>query len=286
MKEIARLVVDGWPSGNLATLEKWLLRAVESLKSKGERAKFLTTPGGFSLGKFPKDWDGKRGWNSNNESLNTLIPYATPVVNRLISPALLKAAKGVVQYITLNVDLRAEFTDLHAELIALIDVSTGKVLGWTGKSYPTMCQEKTMVHVTDPETHLFKLGSDRVVLLGCHDLNIFNGRARANQKVGGARHQRCEELLKAIVKFKPTHILQHPHGTDTWKSWNQSWKQVNRQFPNAYWSSAITYAANRERRAPLSDVLDRLHHEGSDAFNVIIKGRKERSLLQRDYLPV
>jgi hypothetical protein len=244
------------------------------------------TPGGFSLGRFPKNWDGGSGWGSTNNSLEELIPYATPVADRVISRRVKGAAKNVVSYITLNVDLRSAATPLHAELIAVYDVSAAKIVGWTGKSYPTMNQENTLVHVTDPVTHLFELGSDRAIILGCHDLNIFNGRARANQKVGGHRYQRCQEMLRAFNDFRPTHVIQHPHGTDTWKSWNSSWKQVSRQYPDVCWASSITYAANKgKRRAPLSDVMDRTHYEGSDAVNIVVKGRSKRSLLQRQYIP-
>jgi hypothetical protein len=286
MKEIARLVVDGWPSPRLATLEKWLYQSIKKLKTDKRRIKFLITPGGFSLGKFPKDWNGSRGWETEKEALSELIPYAIPVVNQVISKRVLKAAKNVVQYITLNVDLRAASTPLHAELITLIDVATGKSLGWTGKSYPTMNQENKLVHVTDLASHLFKVGLDRVIILGCHDLNVYSGRARANQKVGGARYKRSRQMLEHFKRFNPTHIIQHPHGTDTWRSWNGTWKQVSAQHPDACWASAIGYAANNgKRRAPLQDVLERTHHEGPNSLNVIVKGRKKRTMLQRQYVP-
>lgn len=287
MKEITRLVVDGWPSPGLKVLENWLLQSVQQLKLKKERTKFLVTPGGFAIGKFPKNWEGGCGWESSDKDLSELIPFAIPIVDKVVSKRLLKAAAGFIKYITLNVDLRSKHTALHAELVAVIDVASGKIIGWTGKSYPTMSQEKKIVRATDPSTHLFELGADRVVILGCHDLNIFNGRARANQKRGGHRDLACRKMLQCFNEFKPTHIIQHPHGTDTWRSWNQSWKQVSRQFPGVCWSSAITYAANKgERRAPLQDVLDRTHYEGSESLNFIVKGRSKRTMLQRSYVPV
>jgi hypothetical protein len=286
LKEITRLVVNGWPSPNLGVLEKWLFRSITQLKTAKKTTKFLITPGGFSLGAFPADWEGGHGWKSSNKSLPELIPFATPVVKRVISKRVLKIAKSVVKYITLNVDLRSLTTPLHAELIALIDVSTAKVLGWTGKSYPTMNQENKLIHVTDPSTHLFKLGNDRALILGCHDLNIFNGRAVANQKVGGPRHQRCQQMLKCFKKFKPTHIIQHPHGTDTWKSWNQSWNKVAKLYPDVHWASAIGYASKHgERRAPLKDVLARTHYEGTNSLNIVVRGNKKRTILQNQYIP-
>jgi hypothetical protein len=295
MNEIARLVVNGWPSTNNKTLERWLFRTITKLKNEGKRTNFLITPGGFALGAFPDNWDNPRGWNSSDD-LSQLIACATPLVDQIVSMRVVKAARHVVRYLTLNVDLRTLNSPLHAELIAVIDLRQSiivnrsstilKIVGWTGKSYPTMNQENNLIHVTDPKTHLFELGNDRVIILGCHDLNVFNGRALANQKHGGNRHRRSQSMLKVFTKFKPTHIIQHPHGTDTWRSWNQSWNKVSRLYPNAHWASAIAYAVKQgPKRAPLKDVLARTHSEGKNSTNVIIRGNKERSLLQRAYLP-
>lgn len=283
--EITRLVINGWPSANLKTLEGWLFRCVTRLKTGNKKTKFLITPGGFALGTFPDDWGKPKGWDSSDD-LSQLIVCATPVVEKVISKRILKAARGVVKYITLSVDLRTLNSPLHAELIAVINVNTSKIIGWTGKSYPTMNQENSLIHVTDPNTHLFKLGRDRVIILGCHDLNVFNGRALANQKPGGNRHHRSQAMLKAFNAFKPTHVIQHPHGTDTWRSWSQSWNKVCRIYPNAHWASAITYATKQgPPRAPLQDVLARTHSEGQSSLNIIVKGNKKRSLLQNAYLP-
>ena len=295
MNEIARLVVNGWPSSNHKTLERWLFRTITKLKDEGKRTKFLITPGGFALGAFPKDWNNPHGWDSSDD-LSQLIACATPVVDQVVSMRVIKAARNVVRYITLSIDLRSLQTPLHAELIAVIDLRQSiivnrsftilKIVGWTGKSYPTMNQENNLIHVTDPKTHLFNLGNDRLIVLGCHDLNIFNGRSLANQKPGGNRHRRSRSMLEAFYKFNPTHIIQHPHGTDTWRSWNQSWNKVSRTFPNACWASAITYAAKQgSPRASLKDVLARTHHEGQDSLNVVIRGSKKRSVLQNAYLP-
>ena len=286
MNEIARLVVKGWPSPRLITLEKWLYQSVIHLKNKDQKTKFLITPGGFSLGKFPKQWDKASGWDSPKESLAELVPHALPVVEQVVSKRVLKAAKNVVSYITLNVDLRSSSTKKHAELIALIDVKAEKILGWTGKSYPTTNQENTLIHVTDLSSHLFEIGSDRIIILGCHDLNVYSGRARANQKAGGSRNQRSQQMLKYFKRFNPTHIIQHPHGTDTWRSWNGTWKQLLARHPDIYWASAIGYASNNGKcRAPLKDVLALTHYKGSKALDVVVKGRNKRSFLQRQYIP-
>lgn len=286
MKEISRIVINGWPSSNEKTLEGWLFRCITQLKAKGEKTKFLITPGGFALGDFPENWDEPCGWASSKDSLPLLIPHALPVVNRIVSKRVVEAARKTVKYLTLSVDLRSLNTDLHAELIAIFDINTESIINWTGKSYPTMNQENKLVHITDPSTHLFKLGKDRALILGCHDLNVFNGRALANQKPGGNRHRRSQAMLKEFIKFNPTHIIQHPHGTDTWRSWNQSWNKVARTFPNAHWASAITYASKSgPRRAPLKDVLARTHSEGNDSTNIIVRGNKNRTTLQNAYLP-
>jgi hypothetical protein len=277
--KITRIVVQGWPKTDIEQAEKALHDSLLAFKSP---TKFLTTPGGFVFVPFPDVWPNTFGWDSHPEELAKLAQIASPCVSQIISPRVLAAAKDKVEYLTLGLDLRSLSINLHAELVALIDMSTGSILQWTGKSYPTPDQEKTLIHITDIASHIIQLGQERVLILGCHDLNVFNGRARANQKVGGLRYLRSQAMLKQFDSFRPTVILQHPHATDTWKSWIQPWKEISRRYPESSWASAIAYAHPVKPRVSLPDVLSKT---GNDCLNVIILGRSNPSSLQKNVVP-
>lgn len=282
MRKIARIVVNGWPYTNPVNAEDDLYRCLLSIT---EEIQFLTTPGGFIFIPFPIKWEGPSGWLTKAEDSEILTQLAALYVKQVISPRIIEAARNKVKYLTLSLDLRSSNTPLHAELVALIDLSSGKILSWTGKSYPTMDQEKSLIHITDLKSHLIEVGGEKLLILGCHDLNIYNNRARTNQKVGGLRHQRCQAMLKLFDAFQPTIILQHPHATDTWKSWIQGWREVARRYPQAAWASAIAYASLSKTREPLNDVLAKTHYEGDLAFNIIMPGRANPVGIQRMVMP-
>jgi hypothetical protein len=283
MSKIARIVVRGWPSADPLSA----LRQAFANWPHGAQAQYLITPGGFVTCRWPRNWVGPRGWASRESNLSALADIGTPTVEQLLTPDVLKSASGKIDYITIGVDVRSETTSTHAELIALVEVATAKIIGWTGKSFPTPGQERTLVHVADPASHLFQVGQERLVILGCHDLNIFNGRSRANQLPGGNRETRCRELLSVISDFRPSCIVQHAHATDTWRTWVTPWAEVAHRFPDASWASAIAYAPKRtpECRAPLVDVLWRTHHEGAAALNLFINGNAEPSSTQARSVP-
>jgi hypothetical protein len=279
--KIGRIVVRGWPHVDLEVVRNKLLGALKSCAP----CDFLALPGGFIIGPFPEKWEGRCGWESRDKDFEDLVPHAEKTLWRVLTQQVLTQAQKVCRFLTVPVDLRGACIE-HVELIALVDVLAGETVGWTGKSYPTMDQENSLIHVRNPKSHQFNVGAERVLILGCHDLNIFNGRARANQKPGGHRHQRCQEMLEAFDAFHPTCIIQHPHGTDTWKSWNASWRAVERRYPSVAWASAIAYASNGAYRAPLKDVLARTHCEGEKAENVIIRGNPFAAKIQRHSLPL
>ena len=282
MKKIARIVVNGWPYTNPVNAEGNLYRCLLSLT---EEIQFLTTPGGFVFISFPTKWEGASGWSSKPEDFEVLTQLAALYVKQIISPRIVEAARNKVKYLTLSLDLRSSNTPLHAELIALIDLASGNILNWTGKSYPTMDQEKSLIHITNLKSHLTEVDGEKLLILGCHDLNIYNNRARTNQKVGGSRHQRCQAMLKLFDTFQPTIILQHPHATDTWKTWIQGWKEVSRRYPQAAWASAIAYASPFKAREPLIDVLSKTHHEEKLAYNIIMPGRANPVGIQKTVMP-
>lgn len=175
---IARVVVQGQPPSSPRAGSEALLRAF-SRWPDDQRATFTVTPGGFLRGEFPARWTGGLGWDSRRQDLGALVRVAEPLVAGCLTPNVLATVARRTRVLTIGVDLMSNAE--HAELVAVIDCETGAVIRWTGKSYPTSDQEATLVQVTDLSTHFLEIAGERVLVLGCHDLNMFSARGRANQ---------------------------------------------------------------------------------------------------------
>lgn len=95
----------------------------------------------------------------------------------------------------------------HAEMVFIADLRTGN-LQFTGKSYPTPNQEKGLLRIQDLGTHFVKIAGTEAMILGCHDLTMYNPRSDATV-VGWCRRARylCEpkrasEMTDEIVQLK------------------------------------------------------------------------------------
>ena len=248
-----------------------LLEAFDRWPASG-RAKFTITPGGFVIGAFPTRWSGGLGWKSSSTDLDALVRIARPLVDACVTKKVLAAARPRTRVLTIGIDLRSDAE--HAELVAVIDCNSGETVRWTGKSYPTGNQEALLVQVSDVSTHLLEFADERVLVLGCHDLNMFSARARANQSPTGARRRRCDEMAKAAASFRPTIVLQHPHSTDTPNIWRMPWACLTRDYPSvrAYASGIGYYHWGGRPRRPLREVLAGTRSERG-VVDVVVKTR-------------
>jgi hypothetical protein len=242
---------EAWPSGSLAD--------------------FLITPGGYLRAETPSDITGRRGWDSIAIDFPKLTAAAMAVAQRVVSAEVLRAAVGRCRYLTLGIDLESS-AGLDAELIGIFSLEDGSVVGWTGKSYPTGGQEEELIQVVDLWTHFLKAGEHRVLVLGCHDLNVFSPRAHANQNPYGPRRERSDAIRKIVAQFRPTVVLQHPHFTDTPRIWRTAWGGIERVASVADWASSICFFNPDGRvrssvpevlagtRAPAGPTLDFVFH--------------------------
>ena len=211
-----------------------LLEALESDGWPRKRADVTVTPGGFVRAPFPQEYGGARGWGSDGD-FERLLPAASKEVQKVIgSRRMVTRLKRLTRLITLGVDLNS--TNLkggpktHAELVAVIDTETGEVIRWTGKSYPAgPVQERTLVHAP-LESHLLDFHGTPMLILGCHDLNLFSQRARANQIAGSVRRKRCNAMRRLAREFNPVSVLQPPHTTDTPDIWHVAWSGVRQHL--------------------------------------------------------
>lgn len=269
---IARVVTRGKRPSSVKAAVEMLHEALGVRWTNATPVKFTITSGGFLEGDFPAEWSGGQGWSSQPRDLAGLIRVARPIVESALTRKLLSAAAARTRFLTLGVDLYGDAG--HAELVAVVNCRSGKILGWTGKSYPTARQAAGLVHVTDLRSHLFELAGERVLILGCHDLNMFSARAIANQTPDGARRQRCDLMAGLVRRFKPTVVLQHPHSTDTPNIWRMPWACLARAYPSVHcYASGIGYYAwQGQPRRPLADVLTGTRSE-SGVVDLVVTSR-------------
>ena len=114
-----------------------------------------------------------------------------------------------------------------------------------------------------------------MLILGCHDLNMFSTRARANQDPHGIRRRRCNGMRRVGRRFEPTAVLHHPHTTDSPRVWSTAWAGVRQILPSAdVLASAIAYCGGDEEGNPrgrLEDVRERTAR-GSRVTDIVVEG--------------
>lgn len=237
---IGRVVVRGQP-GDPTEGETMLLDVLTKRWPQGLHLKFLLTPGGFVVAPFPSTWRGGVSWDSRPSDLKALVQCAEDVLSRTLTEQVRKAAEERIDVLTIGIDLCSDGCSEHAELVAVWELANGRVF-WTGKSYPTSGQERDLVQVADLNTHLLAVADERVLVLGCHDLNMFSPRSRANQAQGSHRWQRSKEMRRLACRFRPTIVLQHPHSTDSPNIWRTAWSGLVRDLGGLKaWASGIAY---------------------------------------------
>ena len=249
---------------------------------------FAVTPGGFVVAPFPCPWNGTSGWGSGTDDFDALVEHAQEVVGEVLTPKVLGAARGRTEFLTLGVDLKDRSgkrkmdrtsRGTHAELVVIIDVEKGEAVQWTGKSYPTSWQADTLVQETNLKSHRFECGVARVLVLGCHDLNMFSARARANMTDGSLRHARSEAMTNLTRDFEPTMILHHPHSTDSPRIWTTAWSGAREFLPKSdprrhVWASGVGYYnddGDGQTRGALCAVQSATRCCGSHVVDIVVE---------------
>jgi hypothetical protein len=261
---LARIVITKDWSGNI-DLARRVLEGVCKIWPMGRKVNFLITCGGFITYNWPSfipytDIGDNKFPNQN--TLNLLVEEGRKNVELLLSDSLRQKLKEYAKYITIGVDTckskisrtQNYISEHHIELVFLIDLETGNY-HWTGKSYPTANQEKGLVRINDLQTHFFNSEFGKVMILGCHDLTIFNPRSNATAK--GWRKQVKKEFKELSKKEKPSIVLHHPHTTDSINIWAASWNGLRKLLPTIkeYASAGRYFNENKPCRSDLLNVL-------------------------------
>jgi hypothetical protein len=138
-------------------------------------------------------------------------------------------------YLTLGVDTRKDKISTthivmdhpHAELVCLVDLQTG-ALHWTGKCY-SLAQQQNIVRFPDLSSHFVQLDSDPVMILGCHDLSVYNPQTQA--VVRGWKQDVGSAFRALAVGHNPVAVLHHPHSTTTVWTWKGKWQRLEQELP-------------------------------------------------------
>jgi hypothetical protein len=264
------IILKGPWKGSPDEAEK-LLNDVCTKWPKRQRVRFLITCGGFIQFEWPEgiSWE-QVGDNRNphNDAVDALIREAEKCAKHVLSNGLGEKLREITDYITLGIDsynekismTKSYIPELHIETVFLVDLKTNQ-LYWTGKSYPTPNQQNGLVRITNLRTHFVKLeGIGKVMVLGCHDLTMFNNRNMDN--TGRWRKEIKTEFRRLAEKEKPVIALHHPHTTVTTATWRNGWSMIRNTLPSVkeYAGAGRYYEPPEDRDesdySPLNEVLE------------------------------
>jgi len=239
---LSRIIIAGEWDGNLSKA-KALLDDVCVRWPKGRKVKFLITCGGFVQFDWPESMsrmDVGDNKNPNEEAVNGLVAKAENCARFVLGEGLSDKLREFTDYITLGIDSSKEkisttqnyIGQLHVELVFLIDLRSNDFY-WTGKSYPTSKQEDGLVRISDLKTHFLDLeDAEKLMILGCHDLTVFNPMSRLNPNRAHWRKEINDEFRDLAKKEKSICVLHHPHTTVKRRTWLNAWNGLRKTLPS------------------------------------------------------
>ena len=193
---VVRVVVDGWTwckcqEDNISDARQMLLDAFE-IEKWPSQATFAVTPGGFVRIPF-QFGDIEGGWRSERY-FDRLKEPAAKAVGSLLTNEVKALLKGRVRYLTVGIDLnntdKKASPETHAELVAVVDAESGEITHWTGKSYPTNGDQARTLVQAPLESHCFRRGKERVLIL---DVTTCTCLAAAADRLDMARRERSKD---------------------------------------------------------------------------------------------
>ena len=244
---------------NNSRLEKVFEKFVTKANGK-QFFEFIITPGGFLSFQFPKKLQAFEVADLEQKHISELKSEAQKTIGQFLTSikgGTFKKLKATANYLTIGIDGRYSPNSQHIELVAVYDLHKEKIIHWTGKFYPTENQKRNLVKINDLNSHFIRLNNQNIIILGCHDLSVFNPRGQAKAKAESWKRKTSQKFRKLCKQFKPDIILQHPHTTDTPNIWNLAWRTVEKEFPKVqHFASGIKYFNEKGNpRGALEDVL-------------------------------
>lgn len=272
---LARIVIAGEWDGTIERTRTLLNKICDNWPAD-ERVDFLITCGAFLNFYWPVEISRVRNnKNPDTNILDRLRSIATKQCKLLLNNQLSTRLKKYTDYITIGIDSFKDKVSVslavirqpHVEMVALVDLKSDKI-HLTGKSYPTTGQENGLVRFDDISSHFVSTGKGKVMLLGCHDLNVFSPRGEASTKKEWRRKVR-RDFYESINGEKPNIVLHHPHTTDSSKIWTSAWNELVRTSPiGIRYISAGRYYNPDGERSSIEEVLKKTKSGNSIDFIV------------------
>lgn len=275
---IGRVNIVGSWSGEVGSASE-LLNQISDKWPSDAKVEFLMTPGAFvrfgNPNALPRVRDNIR---PDPEIVDQLFRQARGQCEAVITGELRNRLKKCARYLTLGVDSRKSrisqtqrfINEAHVEMVCLLDLQTGHY-HVTGKSYPTPQQQRHLLRIPDLASHFCDLECGSTMILGCHDLTIFNPRGQAVAK--GWRSDVNHEFRRLARECKPKFVLHHPHTTIKTTTWLHAWNELMKELPsvqiyagNGRYSSDDVGWASRHR---LDDILKKT--ASCPTLDVIVK---------------
>lgn len=258
---IARLVTSPYRPVLQSTKTGQLIGCLDQLPCR-TRTRFLLTPAGFLEFLWPSGWDGSSGWQEQPVDVDALLGAADTVVNATVTPSVLAAAQGKVDYLVVGIDGRSADgyhaqQPRHAEFVYVYDLAHGRIVHRTGKSFPTSSQADMLVHFLPIEFHGTVLGGERVLLLVCHDLAAYSARGAGTEVHGGPRSTRTA-IREFVRTFDPTVVLHLVHAIDSLTTWHHPRHLLlNEDALNVkVWETGVNFARYDQYTCVLIDPRD------------------------------
>jgi len=246
---LARIIIDGKWNGNLKKARK-LLEDICKGWPKGKKVKFLITCGGFIHFEPPEDLpEIGNNRKTNNKAVKLLEEKAEEQCTMILDKRLREKLNKYTHFLTIGVDDSKDMI----QLVGLVNLKNNKY-HWTGKSFPTPKEENTLILVSNLSTHFVDLDKiGKVMILGCHDLNLLIERGRKTKRVTW-RKNRKKKFQELAKRKRPIYILHHPHSTDSTRTWSAAWGAARNLLPTVEkYASAFRYL-NGEDGEPRSDL--------------------------------
>jgi len=218
---IARVIIAGPWKGEIAE-SRGVLETVARDWGSNPPTEFLMTPGAFIRFRWPQNYPpiGNVTY-PNPDAVESLRNAAEREIDAVLTPQLRSNLAAFAKYLTFGADSNNETYQI--EFVCVINLNSNERV-WTGKSYPNSEQEQQLIRITNLESHFPLLNDCRVLVLGCHDLHIFNNRWDSREELLSPwRIETRSEMNRLSKKFQPNLMLHHPHSTDSCATWRQGW---------------------------------------------------------------
>ena len=279
--KVTRIILSGEFNGNIKKARNILIKLANKWP-KNTKTRYLITCGGFINFKWPDLIDNSMDIRKiPQKTLKQFYSKAQNECDILLDSKLRQKLKKCTRYITIGIDSTNAENGKHIELVTLLDLKSNKYY-WTGKFYPTVKQQNKLVRINDLESHFLTLDNAKVLVLGCHDLNVFNPRAKA--KASGWRKGLITSFTKLMNKKNPVIVLHHPHFTDSANIWRMALNELIKRYPSVkiFASAGRYYYNDVECRSPPELVIQKTKvGETMDFYILLFKRDTKIGMMDR-----